>query len=489
MNSELCKNWNGFSASVPGNGHIRLGLPCQDASAAFTSPRPALIVCDGRGSASASQDGANAAVRAFRTQVSVFEPMLSSLLDVPNPSEDQWQVFVRIMYRTLMQVKLDLSEERELPEKEFDFTVAFAIVGTCHIGCFQVGDGTIVLRQNGQLETAFLPDKGEFANQTHFLREDGEASGKYHTRLYSAHENTGIAITSDGPQFLMFQLADMRPGRIFGKLLDDLHEQQLIHQDIMDYLTRREWGNDPRGADDRSLAILAPVVNPDTVEMPEAPQDKQPEGTPVAEADVKPDTSSTEEAVNKVIGQSDTDEDTQEQPLPVDDIPAPDGVMDANKREAIMKWLPPASSILVCVACLSLFPIQACNARRRQQEILGMLRDLQPSILKLMTEVGEPKEEAAHSQVVSPCSEDQSTPSFVDAMPSNTVGDLQESDAPTSSEAPSEVSAPASMEQYAPTMLESHEGPLESSMPVSSESPSESAETQIPDQTSSPCQD
>ena len=109
MNTALCDNWIGFAASVPGSGHIRRGLPCQDASAVILSPRPALIVCDGRGSASRSQEGAQAAVKSFQTQIAVFEPMLANILDNDNELQEQWEVFARIMYRTLMQTKLDLA--------------------------------------------------------------------------------------------------------------------------------------------------------------------------------------------------------------------------------------------------------------------------------------------------------------------------------------------------------------------------------------------
>lgn len=260
MNSNLKSLWSGFSASIIGSGHIKRGLPCQDASTVVTGPRPALIVCDGRGSASRSQDGASAAVRDFTSQCAVFEPLLATILDADEANAGRWEQFCRILYRTLMQTKLNLSAEHNVPEKEFDFTVAAAVVGTNWIGCFQVGDGSIVLRQNGTPETAFLPDKGEFANQTHFLRENGEAKGKFHAKLFSAKENSGVAITSDGPEHLMFRLADMTPGMIFNRLFDDMQSRSLTKQDIMDYLTRREWDKDPRGQDDRSIAILAPEL-------------------------------------------------------------------------------------------------------------------------------------------------------------------------------------------------------------------------------------
>ena len=266
MNMTSC--WNGFAASIPGGGHIRHGIPCQDASAVMTAPRPALIVCDGRGSASLSHFGAEGAVKAFRSQVSILEPFLVNILDGDEENTEQWTKFCRIMYRTLMQVKYELAEKHNAQEKEFDFTVAFAIAGKKRIGCFQVGDGSLVLRQNGICQTVFPPEKGEFANQTHFLRPGGEVAMSFQHALFDAEANSGIAATSDGPEHLMFHLADMKPGRIFDMMMDDLLAENLTRQDLMDYLTRKEWANDPRGADDRSLAVLA-CVKKEAISRPE----------------------------------------------------------------------------------------------------------------------------------------------------------------------------------------------------------------------------
>ena len=283
--------WTGFAASIPGAGHIRRGIPCQDASAVMTAPRPTVIVCDGRGSASLSHFGAQAAVAAFRSQTSVLEPFLVNILDGEEEKPEQWIKFCRIMYRTLVQVKYDLAEKHQTDEKEFDCTVAFAIAGEKRIGCFQVGDGSIVVRQNGVCKTVFLPEKGEFANQTHFLRPGGEEQMKFQHELIDSAANSGIAITSDGPEHLMFRLSDMTPGKIFDILLEDLRKEELCKQDLMDYLTRREWADDPRGSDDRSLALLArigvePVTVPETeVYEPETEvHEPEPENAPEAAA-------------------------------------------------------------------------------------------------------------------------------------------------------------------------------------------------------------
>ena len=259
MNTEEEKtpSARGFAASVPGAGHIRYGTPCQDASGVALAPRPAAIVCDGRGSAKLSHFGAQGAIRAFFSQLNVLEPFVAGVLDRAAPPE-KWDGICRLFYRTLLQVKLDLAAERGGEEKDFDFTVAFAVAGKASIGCFQVGDGAIVVRQNGACETAFAPDKGEFANQTQFLRPGCEESGKFHARLFPAQGNGGVAITSDGPEHLMFRQADRAPGPIFGQMFDDLASGELCEQDIRDYLTRRVWSDDPRGNDDRSIAILLP---------------------------------------------------------------------------------------------------------------------------------------------------------------------------------------------------------------------------------------
>lgn len=251
-------NWYGFAASIPGSGHIRYGIPCQDASLTITTPRPSLIVCDGRGSAKLSHLGALGAVAAFKRQIAIMEPFLARILDREEASLEQWDKFCRILYRTLRQVQIDLGIEHTLEPKEFDFTVALAVVGKAHIGCFQVGDGSIVLRQNGECRTAFLPEKGEFANQTHFLRLGGENRQAFQQALFPVADNTGIAVTSDGPEHMMFSLADMTPGKVFDCFFDDLAKGDLTWQDLMDYLTGREWNDDPRGADDRSVALLVP---------------------------------------------------------------------------------------------------------------------------------------------------------------------------------------------------------------------------------------
>ena len=249
--------WNGHAVSVPGNGHIRREIPCQDASGVWLSPRPCLIVCDGRGSAKLSHLGARAAVKAFRSQCAVMERRLGYILDARRVGERDWTRFCHLIIRTLCQQKIELFEEHGLPESEFDFTVAFAVWGTRRTGFFQVGDGSLVTCRNGDCQVVFQPDKGEFDNQTTFLHPGDDLKDKFQAAIQENDGLTGIAATSDGPEYLMFELQTMTPGPIFSQMFADLATGNFPRQSSLDYLTGSRWTRDPRGNDDRSLAIIA----------------------------------------------------------------------------------------------------------------------------------------------------------------------------------------------------------------------------------------
>ena len=252
------EEWRGIAVSMIGNGHIRREMQCQDASAAIVMPRPALIVCDGRGSAKAglSQEGSREAVRAFCAQLNVLEPVISEFLDRGKLEEIEWRNLCRILYRTLVQAKLECANDTGLPENEFDFTAAFAVVGKANVGCFQVGDGALVLQRGSKCETVFKPMKGEFANLTQFVRSDGESRDEFLAAVFPAEGITGVAATSDGPQYLMFNLLDMSPGPAFPVFFDRMSKGELERDEILAYLSRRKWADDPRGDDDRSVALL-----------------------------------------------------------------------------------------------------------------------------------------------------------------------------------------------------------------------------------------
>lgn len=265
--------WKVLTASVPGRGHIIKDIPCQDASVAVTNPRPALLVCDGRGSAKYSHLGAQAAIRAFAGLCYNIEPLLVKALDETNSV--RWEELACIFYRSLANAQSCLADEYRTDRREFDFTANLAVAGKSRIGFMQIGDGAIVVSEGGATRTLFSMDKGEFANQTEFIRLDGE-TGSFHQTALDANTVDAVAITTDGPQFLMFDQKNMTPGPVFGSILSDVRNEDFERQDILDYLTRKCWDNDSRGHDDRSLGIMTRIGNIKENCLP--PEDELPVG-------------------------------------------------------------------------------------------------------------------------------------------------------------------------------------------------------------------
>ncbi len=250
--------WKVLAASVPGRGHIIKDIPCQDASIAVADPRAALLVCDGRGSAKYSHLGAQAAILAFAGLCYNIEPLLVKALD--EADSVSWEEMARIFYRSLANAQSCLADEYRTDRREFDFTANLAVAGKYRIGFMQIGDGAIVVSEGGATRTLFSMDKGEFANQTEFIRLDGE-TGSFHQATLDVNTVDAVAITTDGPQFLMFDQKDMTPGPVFGSILSDVRNEDFERQDILDYLTRKCWDNDSRGHDDRSLGIMTRIGN------------------------------------------------------------------------------------------------------------------------------------------------------------------------------------------------------------------------------------
>lgn len=252
--------WAGFAASIPGSRHIREELPCQDASAFVDGAVQAVIACDGRGSSDISQDGSSRAAALFASQVSILAPWLAEVLNCPESTEHDWRRLARVLHRTLAQAKTDLVAETGNAETCYDFTVAFAVRGQAHIGCFQVGDGALVVRDGGVCRTVFAGDGGEFANETRFLRSgEEEDDAAFHCALLPASRIDGIAAMTDGVKHRMFHLADMVPGPAFDVFFDGMADGTFDRGDLLAYLTRSAWTTDPRDGDDRTLALMAPA--------------------------------------------------------------------------------------------------------------------------------------------------------------------------------------------------------------------------------------
>lgn len=255
------KQWTGLAASVIGHDHVRREQPLQDASTAVAAPRPAAAVCDGAGSAARSHEGARAAVREFRVAVAAMEPLLADALDEDTPeeyAEDLWRYAAGWIVRALAAAREEAARGGTGCAEDYAFTFAGAVVGRMRTGFVQIGDGALcVLGRGGQCGLVFAPEKGRFANSTNFLGNDTVERDAHLTQTLPTGSIAGLMAMSDGPAVNMLDLVHARPAPVVPRMIADCAAGELDRASLFNYLTGPRWFGDPRGGDDKSIAILA----------------------------------------------------------------------------------------------------------------------------------------------------------------------------------------------------------------------------------------
>jgi serine/threonine protein phosphatase PrpC len=222
--------------SVIGPSHAEAGEPCQDACV-VRGWRGGWIACvaDGLGSRSQSGMGARNAVRVAQ-QVLRLEP---------NHQQDMRELATRI-YRAWL---------RAVGPNRANDAATTLLIAACtahgHVRTWQLGDGMVLIRSQGQVRLLTPPRSG-FGNETRALGIDKGWSA------WSTHE---FALTEPGDQVIL-----MTDG-----VAEDLDERSLyafphaLHRHLSGISRRRarrwltheltHWGT-PGHSDDKSLALI-----------------------------------------------------------------------------------------------------------------------------------------------------------------------------------------------------------------------------------------
>jgi hypothetical protein len=171
--SMTADGWRYVAASVVGTSHEKLGGICQDANGCQVHLLPSgekvfvAAVADGAGSTLRGGDGA---VRAC----SVFLNLANDHLSSGNGVE---QISLETARSWIHEIQNALGKEAEsisLNAREFACTLLGFVAGQTCTACLQIGDGVIVVADS-EARTyghVFWPDRGEYANTTHFVTED-----------------------------------------------------------------------------------------------------------------------------------------------------------------------------------------------------------------------------------------------------------------------------------------------------------------------------
>jgi hypothetical protein len=168
--------WRYVAASVIGTSHEKAGGTCQDANDCQIYVLPAgervlaAVVADGAGSALCGGEGAATTCRALLG-------LMVGHLDSGKSVEEVTRETVVGWIGTIQDLLQEEAKVAARERRDFACTVLGVLVGESHAACLQVGDGVIVLSDSEEQAYGhvFWPDRGEYANTTHFVTEDDAA--------------------------------------------------------------------------------------------------------------------------------------------------------------------------------------------------------------------------------------------------------------------------------------------------------------------------
>lgn len=191
--------WRYAIGQAIGSAHEKLKTPCQDrVSCVVVAGEDALVavMADGAGSASLSHIGADLVVST-----------VSSLaqLGVRAGRRDYGEV-LREAAGVARQRLIEEAQSRKVTLRDLACTLLAAIVPPVGGAALQLGDGAIVATtERVAWRCIFWPQKGEYANATHFLSDDNALSAMQVAAL--ADEVLDVALLTDGLETLALQFA------------------------------------------------------------------------------------------------------------------------------------------------------------------------------------------------------------------------------------------------------------------------------------------
>lgn len=193
------RRWRTVAASVAGTSHAGAGQPCADACAVRVLPvgtQGALLVAvaaDGAGTSEHAPDGARLACEAILAQAELRARGGADLSTFVREDVLAWLEATRSRIA-------EAARSLTLEARDFSCTLLAALVDEASAVFFQIGDGAIVYRRDGEdYRPALWPQSGEYANCTWFVTDDDAAERVQMTVAENVDE---VALLTDGLQGL-----------------------------------------------------------------------------------------------------------------------------------------------------------------------------------------------------------------------------------------------------------------------------------------------
>jgi protein phosphatase 2C-like protein len=189
--------WRFAAARATGTSHLKTGSPCQDRFSCAILNEGTLVaaVADGAGSAPLADQGAEIAVETVVRRVSA---------NVQRQRADFAAILVEAAAEA-RQAVLAAASEQGTEARALASTLLATIAGPDGGAALQIGDGVIVVSDGEGWRWVFWPQRGEYANTTHFLTDEDAPSVLQVVAL--PKEVTDMALMTDGLEPLALHYA------------------------------------------------------------------------------------------------------------------------------------------------------------------------------------------------------------------------------------------------------------------------------------------
>lgn len=213
MANNADKHWQWVAATVTGTSHQRANLPCQDRLVCREVHGVlAIAVADGAGSAPLAADGATLAVTHLADSL-----ITALLLTLPNHLQT-WHSLITQTFADARAAIQQQADQAGRSIREYATTAALLIATDRWTLGAQIGDGALVVQtQADTLLSLCPPQRGEYANTTHFLTQT-DALRRLQISLLPQPVKAVAALT-DGLLPLALNLAHNQPFAPFFKPL------------------------------------------------------------------------------------------------------------------------------------------------------------------------------------------------------------------------------------------------------------------------------
>jgi hypothetical protein len=165
-------SWRLAFASVVGTSHVAAGKACDDAACCDVVVSRAgeeilvAIVSDGAGSAELSSYGSKLTTEVMFENIKGWIGQGGSVGDLAKETVLDWLDNVRDRIG-------QLAKDEHCELRDFAATLLFAILGPNAGAIGQIGDGAVVVSENGMgWDAVFWPQHGAYVNQTYFVTDE-----------------------------------------------------------------------------------------------------------------------------------------------------------------------------------------------------------------------------------------------------------------------------------------------------------------------------